>query len=129
MVADPESNPDDRVVALPDMCPALNLTVYYVIRYDANGRPVRPETSQGGQMTAPENSNLESVLADIRELRKTLEFEKEVQSIRADMAKDLSALRKDFSDLKTEVKVESNFYRWVGASSIFVAIILGALGI
>jgi tetratricopeptide (TPR) repeat protein len=80
-------------------------------------------------MTAPENSNLESVLADVRELRKTLEFEKEVQSIRADMTKDLSALRKDFSDLKTEVKVESNFYRWVGASSIFVAIILGALGI
>jgi tetratricopeptide (TPR) repeat protein len=79
-------------------------------------------------MNETENPNLESVVAEVKELKQTIEFQKELNSVRIDMQKELSSIRKDFSDLKTEVKVESNFYKWIGASGVFVAVVLGALG-
>jgi tetratricopeptide (TPR) repeat protein len=41
----------------------------------------------------------------------------------------LAAIKKDFSDLNTNVKVESNFYKWVGVSGVFVALVFAAVGI
>lgn len=75
------------------------------------------------------NPTNEAIEVELAELKKTIEFHKEMQALRADLQKDLTAIRKDFSDLKTDFKTDSNFYKWMSISGVFVALVLGAFGV
>jgi tetratricopeptide (TPR) repeat protein len=79
------------------------------------------------------DSEIESALTklqfEIADIKKTLEFQKDTFLGQRDYQKDQLTLQKDFSTLVTQVKVDSNFYKWIGSTGLFVAILLGALGI
>jgi len=79
-------------------------------------------------MSEPDIPQLNDLRVQLAELRKTIELGKEIFVPQKDLQAELRAIRKDFTDLNTQVKVESNFYKWIASTSVFVALVLGVFG-
>jgi len=79
-----------------------------------------------------QDSDLRPAVEDLRVLvaglKNAQELAKDVFVSQKDLQAELRAIRKDFADLNTQVKVDSNFYKWLTSTSVFVALVLGVFG-